>query len=95
MQKEGVCNSDGANNGRRVRSEGGGKESISTPRVVPSHFSAVVEPVAVSVASKYLINYPKIYKHRRSLLLDVMNTFIRQSGRHRQRNTDIYREIQY
>jgi len=24
-----------------------------------------------------------------------MNTFIRQSGRHRQRNTDIYREIQY
>ena len=24
----------------------------------------------------------------------VMNTFIRQSGRHRQKNTDIYREIQ-
>jgi len=24
-----------------------------------------------------------------------MNTFIRHSGRHRGRNTDIYREIQY
>jgi len=28
-------------------------------------------------------------------IMGVMNTFIRQSGRHRQRNTDIYREIQY
>jgi len=26
--------------------------------------------------------------------MHIMNTFIRQSGRDRQRNTDIYREIQ-